>query len=123
MAQYLPLFRPGDTVTFIATSDITGGQPVQVGTNNSERSAAPAAAGSESYIGIAGHDAGSGDRVTVEVGKPIHLLKAVGAVARGALVETATGGVRAVSTETGGAAIGLALTAAGDGEAVQVLQR
>ena len=123
MSQYLPIFRPGDTVTCIATSDITGGQPVQVGTNNSERSVEPAAAGSASYVGIAGHDAATGDRVTIEVGKTIHLLTAVGQIVRGALVEAAEGGVRAIDEETGGQPFGLALVAANDGDDVQILQR
>ena len=123
MAQYLPIFRPGDTVTCIATSDIIGGQPVQVGSNNSERSVEPAAAGSESYVGVAGHNASTGDRVTVEIGKTIHLLTAVGSIARGALVEAAAGGVSAVDSETGGSPFGIALTAANDGEDVQILQR
>ena len=43
MAQYLPLFRPGQTVTFDVTTAVTGGQPVEVGA--ADRSVAPAAAG------------------------------------------------------------------------------
>lgn len=118
MAQYLPAFRPGDTVTFDVTTAVTGGHPVQVGT--ADRSVAPAAAASTSYVGVAGHDAAVGDKVTVEVGKPIHLLLASGAVARGTKVEAAgSGKVRTVTT---GSAIGLALTTAADGAPVQVLQ-
>ena len=66
MAQYLPLFRPGQTVTFDVTTAVTGGQPVEVGA--ADRSVAPAAAGTNKYVGIAGHDAAVGDTVTVEVG-------------------------------------------------------
>jgi hypothetical protein len=117
MAQYLPVHRPGDTITFDVTAAVTGGNPVEVGT--ADRSVAPAAAGSAKYVGIAGHDAAVGDKVTVEVAKPVHLLKAVGAVARGSRVETATAGVRTLST---GTAIGVALTSAADGQPVQVLQ-
>lgn len=118
MGQYLPLFRPGQTVTFDVTTAVTGGQPVEVG--SADRSVAPAAAGSNKYVGIAGHDAAVGDKVTVEVGKPVHELVASGAIARGAKLETA--GAGKVRTLTTGTNIGLALTAAADGAAVQVLQ-
>lgn len=118
MAQYLPLFRPGQTVTFDVTTAVTGGTPVEVGT--ADRSVAPAAAASNKYVGIAGHDAAVGDKVTVEVGNPIHLLIASGAVTRGAKLETAgTGKVRTLTTGTN---VGVALTSAADGAAVQVLQ-
>ena len=118
MPQYLPLFRPGDTVTFSVTTAVTGGQPVEVGT--ADFSVAPAAAGSDSYVGVAGHDAAVGDLVTVEVGKPIHELRALGAVARGDLLEAA--GAGAVRTATTGRAIFLALTSAADGAPVQAVQ-
>ncbi|GAA1714515.1 capsid cement protein [Brachybacterium phenoliresistens] len=117
MAQYLPLFRPGQTVTFDVTADVVGGTPVQVGT--ADRSVAPAAAATTSYVGIAGHDAAVGDKVTVEVTGPVHELTAAGAVARGAQVEAAGNG--AVRTATTGTVIGTALTAAVDGGLVQVL--
>lgn len=117
MAQYLPIHRPGDTVTFDVTTAVVGGTPVEVGT--ADRSVAPAAAGSTKYVGVAGHDAAVGDKVTVEVGKPIHVLKAVGAVTRGARLEVAAGGVRTLNT---GTAIGVALTSAADGAPVQMLQ-
>lgn len=118
MAQYLPIHRPGDTVTFGVTADVIGGQPVQVGTV--DRSVAPAAAASTTYVGVAGHDAAIGDKVTVEVGKPIHELTASGVVALGAKVEAA--GAGAVRTATTGTVIGMAITAAVDGGLVQVLQ-
>lgn len=118
MPQYVPLFRPGTAVTFEVTTAVTGGHPVQVGTVN--RSVAPAAAGSVTVVGIAGHDAAVGDQVTVEVGKPVHELKASGAVALGDLVEAAGNG--AVRKATADAAIGMALTAAADGALAQILQ-
>lgn len=118
MPQYLPLFRPADTVTFEVTTAVTGGHPVQVG--SADFAVEPAAAASSSYVGVAGHDAAVGDRVTVEVGKPIHELVASGAVARGALLEAA--GAGAVRTVNAGRAIFLALTSAADGETVQAVQ-
>ncbi|UFU03444.1 DUF2190 family protein [Ruania suaedae] len=118
MAQYLPLFRPGDTVTFSVTTAVVGGQPVEVGTI--DRSVAPAAAASAKVVGVPGHDAAVGEKVTVEVGKPIHLLTASGAVTRGDRLEIADSG--AVSTLSAGEAVYLALTSAADGEAVEALQ-
>jgi hypothetical protein len=119
MGEYLPLFRPGQTVTFGVTTAVTGGHPVEVGT--ADRSVAPAAAGSLKYVGIAGHDAAVGDDVTVEVGKPVHLLTASGAITRGARLEAAGAGkVRTLNT---GGDIGLALTSAADGATVEVLQK
>lgn len=116
--QYLPIFRPGETVTFDVTAAVTGGHPVEVGA--ADRSVAPAAAASAKYVGVAGHDAAVGDKVTVEVNKPIHSLIALGAVTRGQRVETA--GAGKIRTLAAGTAIGLALTSAADGAAVQVLE-
>jgi hypothetical protein len=118
MGQYLPLFRPGDTVTFAATSAVTGGQPVEVG--SADRSVAPAAAASVKYVGIAGHDAAAGEDVTVEIGKPIHELTASGAVTRGQRLEAAGSGK--VRTLAAGQALFLALSSAVDGATVQALQ-
>lgn len=118
MAQYLPVFRPGETVTFDVTAAVTGGHPVQVGTV--DRSVAPADAASETYVGVAGHDAAVGDKVTVEINKPIHLLVALTAIARGDKVEAA--GTGKIQTATTGTAIGLALTSAVAGASVQVLE-
>lgn len=116
--SYLPLFRPGDTVTFGVTTAVTAGQVVELGAADS--SVAPAAAASAKVVGVAGHDAAIGDKVTVEVGKPIHELKAVGAIARGARLETAAaGGVRTLTT---GTAVFLAITSAADGALVRAIQ-
>ena len=117
--SYLPLFRPADTVTFGVTSTVNAGQAVEVSAT-ADMSVAPAAAGSAKYVGVAGHDAAVGDKLTVEVGKPIHELKAVGAIARGAKLECAASG--AVRTATEGAAIFLALTSATDGALVRAVQ-
>lgn len=117
--SYLPLFRPGDTVTFGVTAAVAAGQPVEV-SGTVDMAVAPAAAASAKYIGIAGHDAAVGDKLTVEVGKPIHELKASGAITRGQKLETApAGAVRTVST---GDAVFLALTSAADGALVRAVQ-
>jgi len=116
--SYLPLFRPGDTVTFGVTTAVTAGQLVEVGSADS--SVAPAAAASASVVGVAGHDAAVGDKVTVEVGKPIHELKAVGAITRGQRLEAAAAG--GVSTLAAGTALFVAITSAADGATVRAIQ-
>lgn len=116
--SYLPLYRPGDTVTFGVSTAVTAGQVAEVGA--ADMTVAPAAAASAKVVGVAGHDAAVGDKVTVEVGKPIHELKAVGAITRGARLEAAAaGGVRALAS---GTAIFLALTSAADGATVRAIQ-
>ena len=116
--SYIPLFRPGQTVTFGVTSDVTAGQVVEVGT--SDMAVAPAAAASAKVVGIAGHDAAVGDKLTVEVGKPIHELTASGAITRGQRLEAAAAG--SVRTLAAGVAVFLALTSAADGAAVRAIQ-
>lgn len=116
--SYLPLFRPGDTVTFGVSAAVTAGQAVEVGAT--DMAVAPAAAASAKYVGVAGHDAAVGDKLTVEVGKPIHELKASGAITRGDRLETAPAG--AVRTLAEGDAVFLALTSAIDGALVRAIQ-
>lgn len=117
MADYLPLFRPGHTVTFNVSADVTGGQPVEVG--DADWSVQPAAAGSTTVVGVAGHDAAVGDKLTVEVGKVIHEFVASGAVARGAKLAAAADGKVATATEGG---LWLALNSVSDGGLVAAVQ-
>lgn len=116
--SYLPLFRPGQVVTFGVTAAVTAGQVVEVGA--ADWSVAPAPAASAKSVGVAGHDAKIGDKLAVEVGKPIHELKAVGAITRGQRLETAAaGGVRTLAA---GTAVYLALASAVDGATVPAIQ-
>ncbi len=116
--SYLPLFRPGQTVTFGVTTAVTAGTPVEVGT--ADMSVAPAVAASAKVVGVAGHDAAVGEKVTVEVGKVIHQLTASGPVTRGQRLEAAGGG--RVRTLAAGTAVYIALTSAADGAAVRAIQ-
>ncbi len=117
--SYLPLFRPGDTVTFGVSAAVTAGQAVEVSATV-DMAVAPAAAASAKYVGVAGHDAAVGDKLTVEVGKPIHELKASGAITRGQQLETAPAGT--VRTLADGTAVFVALTSAADGALVRAIQ-
>lgn len=119
MANYLPLFRPGDLVTFNVTAAVTAGQVVEA-SSSADFAVGPAAAASAKVVGVAGHDAAIGDKLAVEVGKPIHELKASGAITRGQRLETAAAG--AVRTLAAGTAVYLALSSAADGATVKALQ-
>lgn len=58
MSDYLPKYAPGDQVTIIASATITGGQLVTV-------AGAVATDASTTVAGVAGHDAVSGQPLTV----------------------------------------------------------
>ena len=117
MAEYLPVYNPGQAVPLTASATITGGQLVEVSGVNT---VAPAAADSKKWVGVAAFDAASGERVTVfrlGVQRPI----ASGAVAAGDLVAAAAGGkVATAATPAVGALVGVALTTAADGQSVEV---
>lgn len=116
MAEYLPKFKPGQTVTFTASADIAGGQLVEV---SGPRSVAPAAAGSAKVVGVAGQDTKAGDPVTVHIGGVQHIASTAAAIVAGAAVEAADGGKIAAGSTT---PIGIALTSVpAAGGKVQVL--
>lgn len=69
MADYVAVFMPGSHQTFGAGGVITGGDLVTLSAPTTVVKAAANA--STSYIGVAGHDATTGQKVTV------HVLKAV----------------------------------------------
>lgn len=118
--SYLPLYRPADTVTFTVDgdTDITAGTPLEVGAL--DWSVITASAGSDKYVGVAGHNASPGDHVTVEVGKVIHELTAGEAISRGARLTTAADGK--VAPVVDGDALFLALSSAAADGAVSAIQ-
>lgn len=84
---------------------------------------APSSAPSAAWVGVAAHDAASGDKVTVTVGG-VHELAASGAIAAGtAVIPAAAGAVATIASETNYATVvGVALAAAAGGK-VKVLVR
>ena len=108
MADHLLKFKPGQAVTFTATTAITGGQVVEVTGNRSV--GVPAAAASAKAIGTAGHDAGIGDQVVVHLNGPVDTMTAAAAINAGVNVEASTAGK--VQTATTGRALGISLSAA-----------
>ena len=126
MADYLPLFKPGQAFTRAASATITAGQLVVV---SGSGTVAPAGANAVNWIGVAAFDAASGADVTILAGgvqRPV----ASGTVTAGDLVVAGAAGTVAtlavVTTPTAAdvtnsrAIVGVALTTATTGNLVEV---
>lgn len=118
MADYLPLFKPGQAVTRQASAAVTGGQVVVV---TGSGTVGPSAGASAAFVGVAGYDVASGETVTVFCGGVQRPL-ASGTVTAGDIVVTAAAG-RVVTNAAPGAGqqVGIALSTAADGVAVDVM--
>lgn len=109
MPEILPLVKPGDNRTFTAGAAITGGQVVYV---SGARTVTPTAGANAAWIGVALHDAASGDKVTVG-GPAVYQLAASGAIAAGALVvSAAAGAVATIGAGTFDQVVGITESAA-----------
>ena len=82
MAAYTPIALPGTPYTFTATGALAGGDLVGVVAGGMSVNKASSLA-SLAYVGVAGHDAAIGQKVTVYIAKAIHESVADGAVAIG----------------------------------------
>ncbi|WP_067428337.1 capsid cement protein [Nocardioides jensenii] len=113
MADYLPLYKPGQAITSQASADIAGGQAVQV---SGSGTVAPATAATQLIVGVAAFDAKSGEKVTFFGRGTVHRLLATGTVTAAQVVEAAAAG--SVATHTQGTndvrVFGVALTTATD---------
>lgn len=111
MADYRPKFKPGQAITRAATATITGGQLVTV-------AGAVAVADSTTWLGVASHDATSGQDVGVYC-DGVQYLTAGAAIAAGDRVKCGAAGKVAVlvaATDAYDRLVGIALeAAAGDG--------
>lgn len=118
MAEFLPLYKPGQSWTSTTSADVTAGQLLIASGNGT---VGPGTANSVAYVGVAGHDALSGAVVTVYSPK-IAWMTSSGAITAGAQVVPAASGavsaLAAVTTPTPAdvtnsrAAVGVALTTA-----------
>jgi predicted RecA/RadA family phage recombinase len=91
MADYLPKFKPGESVTYTASAAVTGGRLVAVTASGpGVRSVAPAGVDSAAVVGVAGFDAAAGEPVTV-YGGGVQRLVAAGVIAAGAPVTNRVG--------------------------------
>jgi len=119
MADHLLKFKPGQAVTFTASTAIVGGNVVEVTGNRTV--GVPAGAASTKTIGSAAHDAASADSVIVHLNGPVDTFISAAAITAGANVENAT--VGKVQTATTGRILGITLTAAtAADQTVQVLR-
>lgn len=88
MATHIHLFDPGAPVTFTTSAAVVGGQLLAVTGN---RTAAPTAGINAKWVGVAGFDAASGERVTVVKGG-VQRIMASGTIAAGDTVVSAADG-------------------------------
>ena len=114
MAEYLPIFKPGQAVTLKASAAITGGQIVEV---TGSGTVGPAGAASTKCVGVAGFDAAQNDNVTIYTGGVQHCT-ASGVIAAGDVVQAAAAGAIATGAV---APLGIALSAAANAADVRVL--
>ncbi|WP_378735510.1 capsid cement protein [Nocardia brasiliensis] len=121
MADYAPIFKPGEAITRTTSAAVTGGQLLIVSGNDT---VAPSSAASAAWLGVAAHDAASGDQVTVLRGG-VQELAASGAIAAGAaVIPAAAGAVAAIGAETNYSfVVGVALSAAAGGRVRVALSR
>lgn len=120
MADYVPIHNPGHEITLTASAAVTAGNTLAV---SGVKTVAPAiSASAKKYVGVAGHDAANGARVTVLSGVgQVHESIAAGAVTAGDLVivGAVAGTVATIGAGTFDQVIGIALTTAADTALVQ----
>ncbi len=100
MAEYLPVFLPGQAVTLKASAPITAGQLVAV---TGVGTVGPAGANALNWVGVASTDAATNDNVTIYAGG-VQSLLASGTVTAGDVVVAGAAGtvatLAAVTTPT-----------------------
>lgn len=133
MADYAPVFLPGTAITTTASGTIAGGDLLVV--SGSGTVAKAAANQAMNYVGVAGHDATSGVKLTMICAHAVHESIADGTVTAGDLLTTTATANRQVKTAaavttptaadvtTTRALIGIALTTASDNATVRWMQR
>lgn len=117
MPNYLPVLKPAETMTSTTSAAVTGGQVLVV---SGSGTVAPSSAATHAVVGVAAFDAASGAQVTVHKGG-VQRVTASGAITAGDRVMAAAGG--AVATLSGtdySQVVGIALTTAANGAAVDV---
>lgn len=119
MADYVPVFKPGQAVTMTAGAAITGGQLVYVSAANTVQKTSAATA---AWLGVAMQDTDSGDQVAVSCGGVQELTASAAISVGAAVIPAADGKVATIGSETNYArVIGIALTAASaDGDEIRV---
>lgn len=117
MAEYLPIYKPGQALTLKASATIVGGQLLAVSGVNT---VAPSGAASTATVGVAGFDAATNDNVTIYAGGVQNCLASGSITAGSPVIAGAAGTVVASATPPAGQQVGVALTTAADGARVRV---
>lgn len=117
MAEYLPLYKPGQSLVCTASATVTAGQVVAV---SGDGTVGPAGAASAAWVGVAATDAANGDKFLVHAGG-VQRIVASGGITAGAGVITGAAGTVATGLGTVGQQVGIALTTALDTALVEVL--
>lgn len=119
MAEYVPLYKPGQAITLQASATITAGQLVSV---SGSGTVAPSSAADAAWLGVAAYDAASGDKVTIFCGGTQKIVAGTGGITAGQLVHAGASGT--VVTHTNGTndynIVGVALTTATATNLVQI---
>lgn len=103
MAQYVPAWYEGDTITLTTSADVIGGQLVSI---SGDKTVAPSAAAATSWLGVAAFDAPLGTPVTIYL-EGVQRLNGTGLLP-GALVQAGAAGTIATGG-TGDTLVGIVL--------------
>ena len=109
MGEYVPLYKPGQTITSQASATITGGQLVAV---SGVGTVGPAGAASTAVIGVAAFDVVNGDKLTIHVGGVQRLLPTSTVTAGDPVIAGAAGAIVTAAAPPLGQQVGVALTTA-----------
>ncbi|MEV5819289.1 capsid cement protein [Micromonospora haikouensis] len=118
MGAYEPKFLYSDQITGTTSAAVTGGQVLAVSGNGT---VGPAGAASAAVVGVAAFDAASGARVSFFPRGKVHISTASGAITAAARVDAGAAGTVASGTAAV-TNIGIALTTAADGAAVEWME-
>lgn len=117
MAENLPIYRPGQAMTYKASATVTAGQVVAI---SGDGTVAPAGATSKAVVGVAAFDAAVNDNVQVHAGG-VQNCTASGAITAGdPVVAGAAGTVVSSATPAAGTQVGIATSTAADAAKVRI---
>lgn len=109
MAEYVPLFKPGEDITMTAGAAITGGELVYV---SGSRTVLKTAGAVDDWLGVARQDTASGEQVTITSGGVQEVAVAAAVVPGDVVISAASGRVTPIAAGTNYAqVVGIALTA------------
>lgn len=109
MADYVPVFKPGEDLTMTAGAAITGGELVYVSAANTVQKTSAATA---AWLGVATTDAASGAKVGVTSGGVQEVMVNAAVAVGDVLIPAASGRVTPIAAGTTySQVVGIALTA------------